>query len=196
MAAVDAARRVYGCRQALNARLRSAVLRQRRFHSLVRTLAGWRRVEAAPHSYWIKPKLTIIGWGNASVGAGGSISRPGLGPSRAFERFVRANYYDTVVFIRTDEFHTSQVCTSCWELRPRNAHVPSTKPGDPGSHKRLLCTKHEPHLVVDRDVSASVAIMAVLLGQPFQGHPGVPAWRCKWRERKVRKPAPQDPAPG
>ena len=101
---------------ACTAAARRSTLRQRLFHFIVHTLAwrdGGRR----------KPKLTIIGCGNASVGAGGCISRQGLGPSRAFERFVRANYYNRVCFIRTDEFRTCRVCTSCWQLHPRVLHA-------------------------------------------------------------------------
>ena len=93
MPACDAVRRLYGCSHALNARLRAALQRQRHSQSIVHMLA-WR--EDAPGAGRWRPKLTMIGWGNASADAGGCISRQGLGPpSLAFERFVRANYYDS-----------------------------------------------------------------------------------------------------
>jgi hypothetical protein len=44
-----------------------------------------------------------------------------------------------------------------------------------GAHKAPPMERHDPELVFDRDVSASIAIMAVLLGLLSVGH--VPHWR-------------------
>ncbi|KAI8462195.1 MAG: hypothetical protein J3K34DRAFT_218083 [Monoraphidium minutum] len=135
----------------------------------------WNR---APRPVADRPKLAIIGWGAASAGFGGPISREGLGPSCAFEHFVHSHYHPSVCFVRCNEFHTSQVCTRCWRLRPKRpaAHF---EVGGSLCYKLLVCKKHTPQLVVDRDVSASSAIMAVLLEGLFKDKvpDGCNAWR-------------------
>jgi hypothetical protein len=123
----EAGRRLYGSMQARRARLRVHGLRMQHMHRLAQTLAWgatsvsgrwrrdsrvvdhsggrWQRASRGDHS---QTRVSIIAWGAASVGAGGPISRQGLGPSREFERLG-------VLFLRIDEYSTSKVCTSCWE---------------------------------------------------------------------------------
>ncbi|KAI8464283.1 MAG: hypothetical protein J3K34DRAFT_441000 [Monoraphidium minutum] len=172
LAAFAAGRRLYGVLPRRHARLRKQLARTRHFHRLAQMLAWgassvrgrWNR---APRPVADKPELAIIGWGAASAGFGGPISRKGLGPSRAFEHFVRSHYHPSVCFVRCDEFHTSQVCTRCRALRPKRpaAHF---EVGGSLCYKLLVCRKHTPQLVVDKDVSASSAIMAVLLEGLFK----------------------------
>ncbi|PNW78093.1 hypothetical protein CHLRE_10g463968v5 [Chlamydomonas reinhardtii] len=50
----------------------------------------------------------IIGWGNATTGYGGCISRLGRGPNRALLRLLVDKYAHLVVYV--DVFHTSQGC--------------------------------------------------------------------------------------
>ncbi|KAI8469889.1 MAG: hypothetical protein J3K34DRAFT_422322, partial [Monoraphidium minutum] len=124
LAAFAAGRRLYGVLPRRHARLRKQLARTRHFHRLAQMLAWgassvrgrWNR---APRPVADKPELAIIGWGAASAGFDGPISRKGLGPSRAFEHFVRSHYHPSVCFVRCNEFHMSQVCTLCWALRPK-----------------------------------------------------------------------------
>jgi hypothetical protein len=158
LAGFDAGRRLYGSKGARHARLRKHILRNRHFHRLVQMLAWgatsvtgrwWDPTRRRRRAVRKKPAVSIIGWGAASVGAGGPISRKGLGPSRDFERFVRS-HYPTVLFAKVDEYCTSKVCTACW----KKTHVNFTAGGRP-THKLQVCPDHAPPLVVDRDVSAT-----------------------------------------
>jgi hypothetical protein len=190
--------------QARRARLRVHGLRVKRMHRLAQTLAWgatgvsgrwrrgsrvvdhpggrWQRASRVDHS---QTRLSIIAWGAASVGAGGPISRQGLGPSREFERFVRANYERLgVFFLRIDEHCTSKVCTSCLQ----KTHTGFCIGGRPPSHKLQVCKDHVHRLVVDRDVSASTAIMVALLHRLFAG--GAPAWQARRRRRQDDNPPP------
>jgi hypothetical protein len=104
-----------------------------------------------------------------------------MGPSRKFERFVRT-HYPHVFFVRVAEYFTSRLCTSCLKLRPKG--TANVRLGGRPSHKLLVCKRHAPPLVVDRDASASFAIMTVLLSRLFTGDP--PEWQRR------RKAAPAD----
>ncbi|KAI8475600.1 MAG: hypothetical protein J3K34DRAFT_403808 [Monoraphidium minutum] len=187
LAAFAAGRRLYGSLPRRNARLRKQLARTRHFHRLAQMLAWgassvrgrWNR---APRPVADKPELASIGWGAASAGFGGPISRKGLGQSRAFEHFVHSHYHPSVCFVRCNEFHTSQVCTRCWKLRPKRpaAHF---EVGGSLCYKLLVCRKHTPQLVVDRDVSASSAIMAVLLEGLFKDK--VPDGCTDWRKPRT-----------
>jgi hypothetical protein len=176
LAGFDAGRRLYGSKRAREARLRKRILRIRQMHRLAQTLA-WgstsvtsKRWKSARRPVPNKPPFSIIAWGAASVGAGGPISRKGMGPSRDFERFVRSHYGELgVFFLRIDEFCTSKVCTACWQTN----HADFVVGGRP-THKLQVCKDHAPQLVVDRDVSASIAIMVALLERLLAG--GAPAW--------------------
>ena len=186
LAAFEAGRRLYGSMQARQARLRGGILERRHFHRLAQTLAWGTSIVKGKWSPRLPvpqglPLVSIIGWGAANIGAGSAISRAGMGPSRKFERFVRT-HYPRVFFVRVAEYFTSRLCTSCLKLRPKgtaNVHL-----GGRPSHKLLVCNDHTPPLVVDRDASASFAIMTVLLSRLFTGDP--PEWQRR------RKAAPAD----
>jgi hypothetical protein len=86
---------------------------------------------------------------------------------------------------------TSQPCArtagSCARNRAASA------PADSHLYKLQACQHHDPELAFDRGVSASVAIMAVLLGQLFVGH--VPPWPDDaWCRPPARRPAGAAPA--
>ena len=76
------------------------------------------------------------------------------------------------------------MCSRCWRLRPKGSNLCI---GGAPVHKLLVCKNHTPQLVVDRDVSASAAIMAVLLAQLFEGR--VPADNAWHKRRRRRRPA-------
>jgi hypothetical protein len=69
------------------------------------------------------------------------------------------------------ERNTSGVCMRCWQLCPKRAGV---RIGGRQSYNLRACKRHDPKLVFDRDASASIAMMALLLGLLFTGH--VPPW--------------------
>lgn len=179
----DDARAVYSSKAARADELRVRRAREREWHRLVQLLAyghttvsgRWHQQgqphRAAPHP---RPQLVILGWGNASTGHGSGISRPGLPPVRAFERFVHANYPD-ICFIRLDEYCTSKVCTVCWST----AHKHGLQIRGAPSHKVRVCQNHARPLVVDRDASAAAAMMAVLVGDLF----GSPSDQLAWHRR-------------
>ena len=54
-----------------------------------------------------RPKLTIIAWGAASIGAGSHISRAYIPPVRALEALLRRHYRTDVIFLLIDEYLTS-----------------------------------------------------------------------------------------
>jgi hypothetical protein len=172
--------------------------RERHFHRLTQQLAWgfttvksqWRNKGPSRRTSTRanRPTLSIIGFGDASIGHGSPLSRKsGCGPSRAFKRFVHANY-KSVCFLRVDEFRTSKVCTSCWECDKTNLVVAGSR-----LHKIQACKRHGKTLIVDRDASASVAIMAVLLGMIFEKQVG--SWDDRWRDRAVsiHKKTPKPP---
>jgi hypothetical protein len=113
-----------------------------------------------------RPRLTIVGWGSASTGVGSPLRRSGLGPNRAFERFVHS-HHPSICFVPVDEYCTPQVCTCCWLKRGKQAGFRFGAGGRP-SYKLQTCPGCA-KLVVDRDVSAAIAIMAALLGHLFEG---------------------------
>ncbi len=186
LAAFEAGWRLFGSLAARREKLRVHRARERHFHRLTQKLAwGFSSVESTwqkrglLHNFFCpadRPTLSIIGFGAAGIGKGSPVSGPsGYGPSRAFERFILSNY-KTVCFVRVDEFRTSQVCTSCWKCDKKHLVVDGCE-----LHKFQVCEHHEPKLVVDRDASASVAIMAVLLGMLFEQQVG--QWKNGWRDR-------------
>jgi hypothetical protein len=189
LAAFDAGMRLHGALAARRDKLRVHRAQERHFHRLTQRLAwGFTTVKSVwqnkglPHKSFTpadRPKLSIIGFGDSSTGHGSPLRRKyGTGPSRAFERFVHCNYR-SVCFLRVDEFRTSKVCTSCWECDKTNLVLAGKR-----SHKIQACERHgEEALVVDRDASASVAIMAVLLGMLFEQQIG--GWNDGWRDRAV-----------
>jgi hypothetical protein len=195
--AFGAGRRLYGSMRARNARLRVHGLRAQQMHRLAQTLAwgattvagrwqrscGRRGPDRAARG--LRPQISVIAWGAASIGVGSAISRGGIGPSRAFERFVRAHYGPLgVFFVRVDEYCTSKVCTSCWQRTHKGLRIG----GRPPSHKLQVCEDHTHPLVVDRDVSASIAIMVAFLNRLFAG--GAPAWQARRRRRQDDAPPP------
>jgi len=172
--AFECGRRVYDSIQHRKWRRRVHQAREREWHRLAQQLAwGYTSVKGkwsrgsprtAPH-HSARPAMVVIGWGNGSTGHNSVISRPGRGPSKAFVRFLRENYsHFNVHTLVVDEYCTSKVCTCCWStkyktpfsfLGPEGQRIPS--------YKLQVCQNPKCNIVVDRDVSAAIAIMARLL---------------------------------
>ena len=189
LAAFNAGRALYGSLAAREDRFNVRRARERAFHRVCQLLSQGHttvapgaarrlptniprgRPECAPPP----PGLTVIGWGSASCGFNSPRSRKhGLGPTRVLHRFMRATYPSIHLFA-VDECRTSNVCTRCWRVGKK---VHPTLNGTVAPHKLLACTGCAPQLIVDRDVSAAVAIMAVLLERLF-ANPSVtddPTW--------------------
>ena len=178
LAAFIAGRALYGSCAAREDRFNVRRARERMFHRVCQRLSQGHTTVAPgaarrlptrtrrglPEGAPPPPGLTIIGWGNANPGFNSPRSRKhGLGPTRALHRFMRA-HYPHVHLISVNEFRTSKVCTRCWRVGKK---VHPTLNGTVAPHKLLACTGCAPQLIVDRDVSASVAIMAVLLERLF-----------------------------
>jgi hypothetical protein len=192
-AAFAAGRRLYGGLAERRARLRKYNLRVAEFHRLAQMLA-WGATSVAGRASRAsgeppprvpnaaKPRLTIVGWGSASTGVGGPLRRNGLGPNRAFERFVHS-HYPSICFVPVDEYCTSQVCTCCWQRRGK--HAGFRFGADRRASYKLQTCPGCAKLVVDRDVSAAIAIMAALLGQLFEDR--APPWPNEWRRRRRQR---------
>ena len=125
----------------------------------------WSRNSPRTAPYGMRPELVVIGWGNASTGHGGPISRAGRGPSKAFVKFVPANYSRfNVHVVSVDEHRTSKICSSCWSVDHKTQFsFPNAQGQCVKSHKLQVCKNPACSNVVDRDVSAAIAIMARLL---------------------------------
>ena len=171
-----AALKLHGAKACRRWRLRLHGAGQRQMHRMAQQAAwgftsvgaqwaqGAKREQPAPRAL---PELCIVGWGNASLGHQGPIRRRLKWPCRRFEAFVRAQY-PHVVWVNLDEYLTSQVCTSCWGcvVEGRKLH-PFADPVHGACYKRRACQGHTTPLVVHRDVSASRALLARLLGLLF-----------------------------
>jgi hypothetical protein len=95
---------------------------------------------------------------------------PASAPCARRKRFCLSDY-PAGLFVRVPERNTSRACSRCLQLRPRQAGF---RAGGSQPYKLQACKRHDPELVFDGDVSASIAGMAVLLGLLFAGH--VPPW--------------------
>jgi hypothetical protein len=177
---------VYGSLQHRRWRLRVHRAREREWHRIAQQLAwGYTGVRGrwshfaphVPHRHSDCPELVVIGWGAASAGHGSSISRVGCGPSKAFIQFMRSNYSQyNVHVLRVNEHRTSKICTNCWHCGHSDYTFTKTRNGkrtQTSTFMLQVCQNPTCKLVVDRDVSAAIAIMARLLGMLV---PAAPQW--------------------
>ena len=173
LAAFEAGRALYGSLAARVDRFRVARAREREMHRIVQLLAlghttvarGAARATGAPRRApppgFVRPALSIIGWGNANPGVNSPRSRAhGLGPTRALQRFIRTAY-PWVHLIIVDEFRTSKVCTRCWRV-DQKTHP--TIDGVRNPHKLLACNGCAPSLSWTATCRRRW-----------------PSWRCCWR---------------
>jgi hypothetical protein len=65
--------------------------------------------------------------------------------------------------VELDEYRTSKICTGCWRLDNKGPFTQTTAPVD--SYQLLACNgaPHHKPLVVQRDASAALALMARLI---------------------------------
>jgi hypothetical protein len=176
LAAHEAAgRRLYGTVLHRQKKLHVHCASEREMHRTARELCGdarrvrgrWsrgaaRRDPAAGAA--APPALTVVGYGADFVRPGSPISRPGGGPPiRRFLKFCAANYSQQIALVELDEFRTSKICTGCWRLDNKGPFTQTTAPVD--SYQLLACNgaPHHKPLVVQRDASAALALMARLL---------------------------------
>jgi len=198
--AFDCGRRVYDSMQHRRWRLRVYQAREREWHRLAQQLAWgyttargkWSRgsPRTAPR-HTQRPEAVVIGWGSASW-EGSALSRRMLGPSKSFNRFMRANYsHFNVHILMVDEYCTSAVCTCCCRTDDKRGFSFSSRDGKKHfrPHKLQVCTKPNCKLVVDRDVSASIAIMARLLHMAVPDAP--PGKLSNFDRRSGNQPAGQ-----
>jgi hypothetical protein len=101
-----------------------------------------------------RPALSIIGWGDASIGVGSAILCAGLFPVRALERFCHSNY-PAVLLVRVPETQssfstgtrrpTSQSWRCCWGCFLRAMCPPgATMPGAGGAGSPAITAAHTP----------------------------------------------------
>jgi hypothetical protein len=144
-----------------------------------------------------RPACTFLGWGNASIGHGSAVRRAAAGPVRSFTRFA-TRCYPSLFVVHLVEYLSSQVNTetwSCLHLSPFILHHPDGTTSTP--HKLRLLTKGTTQLVVDRDVSAAMALLARLIGLLFKEAPegGLVGFQYGAQKRKRAPPPPPDGAP-
>jgi hypothetical protein len=136
-----------------------------------------------------RPALTFLGWGNASIGHGSAIRRAAAGPVRSFPRFA-ARCYPTLLLISLVEYLSSQVSTrswSCVNFGPFTLNLPDGTTCSP--HKLRICKDGAKQLVVDRDVSAAMALLARLISLLFKEAPRGRPRRVPLRRAQARAPA-------